>query len=177
MSNPATASHFYIYQSLYQLAGKKSLELMGVRSFQQLLSPGHYFGPELYELARTVAGVETMSDADVLLTFLEPEARDICMQMPNPYWFWAVLGQAVVMIDHDDGNKVSRKDVLDAILLLRRNLGYKYDLRQRLADLPVQDGRREHRIASRAAVGLALIQTSVFENDTAIDNPVFFETY
>lgn len=171
------ASNFAIRQALYELAGKKAQEYVDVRSIVQYLREGHYFGAELYDLARLVAGVDTMKDSEILLTFMEPEARDILMKMPNPHYFWLVLRQSVMTSMVEESVKIGRQEVLDAIAELRSNMGMKYVLRQRLADIPAEGGRREHRIASRAAVGLVLVNSGSFETDTMIDNPVFFETY
>ncbi len=170
-------SVFATRQALYELAGKKAQELAGMRSFLQPMREGHYFGPELYQLACRSAGVESMTDRQMMAHFMDEEARVVLMKMPNPHWFWLVVRQAVITSAREEDVQINRQEVLDAITHLRRDMSYKFALSQRLADLPTEGGRREHRIASRTAAGLVLVDLGPFETDTMIDNPVFFDNF
>ncbi|MBK8219492.1 MAG: hypothetical protein IPK73_00590 [Candidatus Obscuribacter sp.] len=164
-------------QALYQLAQAQRAEKIYLQSRLQPFDASH-LPQELYNLACRVMGVQSMRNDEVLPVFFSEEATAILMRMPNQYWMWWVLQQAVLSTDAGEDSKIGRDDIIHGVQQVRNQYAHKYNLRETIATLtPSADGKasRESKIASRAAEGLVLIKTNAFELDEMVDNPLFFD--
>lgn len=161
--------------ALYQLAQARRQELVYMRSQLRPFDASH-LGQAIYKMACQVRSIGSMLDAEILPTFFDEEATTILRRMPNGFWLWWTIEQAVL---HADGDKlIGRDQIVNAVHTIRNQYCHKYNLRETLATItPSADGKasRESKIASRAVEGLVLVNTKPFEFDELVDNPLFFD--
>lgn len=164
-------------QQLYNLAVSQRDETIHLRSYAQPFDDSH-LGMKVYELACSTRGSATLPNSDIMPTFFTEQAIGVLRKMPNLYWFWCVVANAVIADDGDDSEHLGKASVQDAVLAVRRDHAFKYNLQKPLAELAdnrTGDARREVQIASRAAAGLILIKVHACELDEMLDNPLFFD--
>ena len=168
-----------IAQSLYQITQNQCQENRHLVSRFQPFNTA-FLPAALYTIACQARAVESMSDAEIMPVFFSDAALTILTPIPNQYWMWVVIQNALNKATTIGGKRISGQDVIDAVHCVRNQYRHKYDLTATIATLqPAANGTatRESKIASRAAAGLILIKTNACEFDEMVDNPLFFDPH
>lgn len=121
---------------LYQIASIAQQEHALSRNWSQPLGL-QMLRLNIYMLAMQVRGVGFLNDYQVLPTFFSSEAVTLLFTMPNPYWFWTVVGYSALAAD-DAAEVISAATVKDALRHYRNELGMAFDLARRIDELTVQ---------------------------------------
>lgn len=121
---------------LYQIASIAQQENAVSRNWSQPLGL-QMLRLNIYMLAMQVRGVGFLNDYQVLPTFFSSEAVTLLFTMPNPSWFWKVVGYSALAAD-DAAEVISAATVKDALRHYRNELGMAFDLTRRIDELTVQ---------------------------------------
>lgn len=155
---------------LYQLANAQRKEHMA--GIAESVPPSHScLSTELYRLALEMRGVESLLDREVLPTFMSEDAAALLLKMPNRYFFWATLSQALPSTDE---LPLTKEHIQHGVRAQRLSASYKYQVQKRLADLGGSPMELAAKVASRVTVGLVLIKRNFGEHDEVVDNEIFF---
>jgi hypothetical protein len=117
---------------LYEIASAEMKENSGSKSYYYLGLDASLLAPRLRQLALQIKGPESLTNDEVLGTFLTGEAIEELVKLPNCYWFWAVLLKALIShatsLAGDEFVLIELATVQEAIAATRNSLNYDYGL-------------------------------------------------
>jgi hypothetical protein len=157
----------HFHEQLYRIATEKMLETAEERSFFCPFTE-NYFRANLYPLACQAKEAASMTDKEILPAFFADKATAYLLSLPNVYWFWATVREAVLDDRIYQGKrKIALKSVKSAVSRLRRALAHKADLKRPIAKLTAAQ------LCARTALGIILVKPQRFDLDEIVFNPMF----
>jgi hypothetical protein len=152
-------------KDLNSIAQEQKLEKASNKNwYNELREDG--LGQQLYQLALQVRGVQSLETGEVLPTFCTNEAQQLLMSMPNYYWFWHVLQDAIFR-EGDESDRIGIQAVQRAVHELRCSATYAVDLKRRVEDLSATEA------CMWMALGIVLVKTEGHNTTVLVRNPIY----
>ena len=167
------------WQTLRSIAGVEQRNIAEIMNYYQPIDCS-VLCRSLYHLALATTGQSAMTDDQILPTFFKADAVEQLLKLPNTYWFWRIVKNALVhhcssfknekATNQSNQNKIELGSIKAAMAAERRaaslaNLAYS---RQRD---PANLNNVE--TATWVAAGLLLVDVNGGHATTVVANPVF----